>query len=153
MVAVTEALTGGCQCGAVRYRLAHAPKAPAICHCRMCQKAGGGPFMAFGGVPMEDFAWMRGAPATFKSSDLATRYFCALCGTPLAYKQDASKRISATLGSLDDPAAAPPREQLGVEARLPWAAALATLPDVRTLDWMAKRGIETAGSRQAPDRD
>ena len=43
-------LTGGCQCGAVRYRLDAAPTGASVCHCRMCQKAGGAPFMAFAGV-------------------------------------------------------------------------------------------------------
>ena len=43
-------LAGGCQCGAVRYRLEAKPKATSICHCRMCQKASGGPFAAFGEV-------------------------------------------------------------------------------------------------------
>ncbi|HET7714155.1 MAG TPA: GFA family protein, partial [Bauldia sp.] len=30
--------TGGCQCGAVRFRVAALGRA-SICHCRMCQKA------------------------------------------------------------------------------------------------------------------
>ncbi len=34
------ALTGGCQCGAVRFRAAHLGRA-SLCHCRMCQKAFG----------------------------------------------------------------------------------------------------------------
>ena len=36
-------LTGGCQCGAVRYALAEQPGVRPLCHCRMCQKAVGGP--------------------------------------------------------------------------------------------------------------
>jgi hypothetical protein len=32
----TPALTGGCQCGAVRYALYAVPPEPSICHCRMC---------------------------------------------------------------------------------------------------------------------
>jgi len=47
-------LTGGCQCGAVRYRLASPPTGENVCHCRMCQKAGGGPFMAFAGVQLDE---------------------------------------------------------------------------------------------------
>ena len=54
-------LAGGCQCGAVRYRLEAKPKATSICHCRMCQKASGGPFAAFGGVRLGRLVWTRGA--------------------------------------------------------------------------------------------
>ena len=39
--------TGGCQCGAVRYALLALPLEVSVCHCRMCQKASGGPIMAF----------------------------------------------------------------------------------------------------------
>ena len=31
--------TGGCQCGAVRFRIEGALGRASICHCRMCQKA------------------------------------------------------------------------------------------------------------------
>ena len=49
---------GGCQCGAVRYALYAEPTNPHVCHCRMCQKAVGGYFGAFAGVPLADFAWV-----------------------------------------------------------------------------------------------
>ena len=39
----TPALTGGCQCGAVRYALYAVPPEPSICHCRMCIPLVGGP--------------------------------------------------------------------------------------------------------------
>jgi hypothetical protein len=32
-------LSGGCQCGAVRYALYAEPEGASVCHCRMCQKA------------------------------------------------------------------------------------------------------------------
>ena len=34
-------LAGGCQCGALRYRLGAMPEDVHLCHCRMCQKASG----------------------------------------------------------------------------------------------------------------
>ena len=68
---MTKNLTGGCLCGAVRYR-AGAIRA-GYCHCRMCQKASGGPFMAFGGVPNLSFVVTRGVLSIFRSSDIAER--------------------------------------------------------------------------------
>ncbi|MGA2042215.1 MAG: GFA family protein [Roseiarcus sp.] len=144
---------GGCQCGAVRYALAAAPKRANICHCRMCQKAGGAPFMAFAAVSSADFRVTRGALATFASSDIAERGFCAACGTPLTYHLNAGADISVTIASLDDPAHFAPARQLGVEARLPWFAGLAGLPELRMQDWLARAKIAHVGNRQHPDRE
>ncbi len=38
---MSEILTGGCQCGAVRFAASDLAR-PSVCHCRMCQKAYGG---------------------------------------------------------------------------------------------------------------
>ena len=46
-VASKPVLTGGCQCGAVRFALTAAPDKVSICHCRVCQKASGAPFASF----------------------------------------------------------------------------------------------------------
>src|SRR5271166_2693395 len=109
--------TGGCQCGAVRYELGAAPRGGSICHCRMCQKAGGAPFMVFTGAMREArFVVTRGAPAVYRSSKIAERGFCAVCGTPLTYRLIDGGRISVTIGSLDRPAEVAPTEQLGLEA-------------------------------------
>ena len=116
---------GGCQCGAVRYRLEAEPTGVNVCHCRMCQKASGGPFMTFGGVRMSEFVVTHGAISTFPSSDIAERGFCARCGTPLTYRGLGADRISVTLGSLDDPNEVEPTGQLGVEFEGALAHALA----------------------------
>lgn len=144
---------GGCQCGAVRYRLTAVPTRANICHCRMCQKAGGAPFMAFTGVKPADFVLTRGTPARYASSDIAERGFCAACGTPLTYQMIGRNWISVTIGSLDDPANFAPSVQFGIEARLPWFATLAALPGQRTDDWLGPAKIANVGSRQHPDRE
>jgi hypothetical protein len=76
-----NAVTGGCQCGAVRYRIGRLGRS-SVCHCRMCQKATGTPFAVF--VTSHDIEWTRGEPSRFRSSDLGERLFCSACGTPLA---------------------------------------------------------------------
>ena len=78
---VRPALTGGCQCGAVRFSARRLGRA-SICHCRMCQKAFGsffGPLVTAFGV-----SWTRGEPGWFQSSNKVRRGFCAQRGTPLA---------------------------------------------------------------------
>jgi hypothetical protein len=146
-------LAGGCQCGAVRYRLEGEPTGANICHCRMCQKAGGAPFMAFGGVRMSEFVVTRGVLSTFASSDIAERGFCAQCGTPLTYRGLGTDRISVTLGSLDDPGAVEPETQLGVESRLRWLGSGLSAPEIRTEQWLARAKIAEVRNRQHPDRE
>jgi len=92
-------LTGGCQCGAVRYALYTRPEGTHLCHCRMCQKAVGGPFAALAPVRLKDFAWTRGKPGVFQSSSIALREFCPSCGTPLTFRyaesEGAQKEVKA----------------------------------------------------------
>ena len=144
-------LTGGCQCGAVRYALFSIPSEPSICHCRMCQKAFGNYFAPLAGVPLGDLEWTNGQPGTFHSSELVERGFCRDCGTPLSYRAAGKDRISVSLGSLDDPARVVPLKQFGVESRLPFMATLAELPGVRTEDYFTAADLARLKSRQHPD--
>ena len=121
-------MTGGCQCGAVRYALLALPDTPCICHCRMCQKQTGNYFGAFADIKEKHFEITRGEVAYFRSSDIGDRGFCRDCGTPLVYQYKSGARIAVALGSLDDPARLKPIVQYGVESRMPWFSELATLP-------------------------
>jgi len=150
----TALMSGGCQCGAVRYRLHETPTNPHICHCRMCQKAFGSYFAPLAGVPRDAFEITRGAMATFRSSDMAERGFCAACGTPLSFRYLTSKRIAVSLGSLDDPEAVRPAHQYGTEARVSWFAELAGLPGETTEAGDPKLAADIkATSHQHPDHD
>ena len=140
--------TGGCQCGAVRYRLDAEPARANVCHCRMCQKASGGPFMAFAGATLSNLVWTRGRPKTFASSDVAERGFCAACGTPLTYFIPGRDWISVTIGSLDRAGDAAPATQYGSESKLPWTDAISSLP-VR--DFTAALEGRAVQSHQHPD--
>jgi hypothetical protein len=139
----TSFFSGGCQCGAIRYRLSTTPERVHLCHCRMCQKAMGNPFGAFAPVRTKDFAWTRGAPKSFASSSLAERYFCAACGTPLGFRYHGGEWIAVTIGSLDRPQDVAPEKHFGVESRLDWLDKLAelpteTIPSAMPDEWKAK---------------
>ena len=151
MVATTapSELAGGCQCGAVRYRLAAVPRGSNVCHCRMCQKAGGAPFMAFAGVHLAELVWTRGAAKIFVSSAIGERGFCADCGTPLTYRGHGRDRVSVTIGSLDRPAAIAPVVQFSVETRVPWLDGVDALP----VHNFTRSDSSDLGNRQHPDHD
>ena len=146
---MSTAITGGCQCGAVRYRADRLGR-PSICHCRMCQKA----FGAFYGplVHAHALTWTRGEPKWFRSSNKVRRGFCADCGTPLTF--DYGGPIEVSIGSLDDPALGAPAVQVNAEPRLPFVDHLAELP-IRTAEDEPKITAFMAGivSYQHPDHD
>src|SRR5882762_7905988 len=85
MTGSSNRLTGGCQCGALRYEWLEKPTHSSVCYCRMCQKASGQPFMALTGGERENLRWTRGTLSIFKSSNMVERGFCRDCGTPLTY--------------------------------------------------------------------
>lgn len=148
-------ITGGCQCGEVRYALHAAPTNPHICHCRMCQKAFGSYFAPLAGVPVEAFELTRGELAIFRSSDQTERGFCRDCGTPLTFHYVGSPRIAFSLGSLDAPESVRPEIQFGLESRLSWFAALPGLPGDKTTeeDEPALAAKIRASNHQHPDHD
>jgi hypothetical protein len=145
--------TGGCQCGAVRYTLTTAPEHASVCHCRMCQKASGGPLMAFVRVKKQALLWTRGKPSSFRSSSLVERHFCAACGTPLTYNLIESHNISVRIGSLDDPEAARPVLQYSVDRTLSWFPNITALPGKRTEEFMTPDLAARFVNYQHPDHD
>jgi hypothetical protein len=149
-------LTGGCQCEAVRFALDGAPTQVHVCHCRMCQKAVGGPFAVICPVGKSAFRVTRGEIAWFASSDVARRGFCRDCGTPLCFDYPHDPGIGILAGTLDRPDLVTPEVQYGRdETGVPWFAGLAGLPSVDLYaddpDGMLPR--IRASNHQHPDHD
>ncbi len=142
-------LTGGCQCGAVRFSAASLGRA-SICHCRMCQKAFGnvgGPL-----VTAHNLTWTRGGPKHFQSSNKVRRGFCAECGTPLTYEYESGTEVA--IATFDRAAEIAPAIQLAVESRLPWFEGLASLPTRSEAEAARVAGFfASIVSYQHPDHD
>jgi hypothetical protein len=149
-------VSGGCQCGAVRYHATEMMDNSHLCHCRMCQKAVGNVFAALVAAPREALTWTRGTPARYRSSAHVDRGFCAACGTPLFYEDHGSDRVNLTIGSLDRPDLFPPGAHTGTESRVAWFGTLAALPDGGATEQPGREawwgGIRET-SRQHPDHD
>jgi hypothetical protein len=110
-------LSGGCQCGAVRFRVAGPVARANICNCRMCQKALGNLFGAWAEFDSE-VQWTRGRPTLFRSSQRVRRGFCNQCGTPLSY-QRGDHRMALSIGAFDRPNDIMPTEELARDNRHP----------------------------------
>jgi len=144
--------TGGCQCGAVRFRVEGALANVSICHCRMCQKAFGNFYAPLATVPEGGLEWSRGEPSWWRSSNHVERGFCARCGTPLAFR--APDGIGLAIGAFDHPEEVAPTVQWGVEAKLPYVDALSRLPAEATeADMESAPYLADLVSFQHPDHD
>ena len=97
----TEWVTGGCLCGAVRYR-ARRPLRPAIaCHCTQCRKTSGNYVNA-------TCVWRRNFELTnddglawYRSSDRAARGFCRECGSSVLWSARERDTITIMCGTID----------------------------------------------------
>jgi hypothetical protein len=142
--------SGGCQCGAVRFRVRGELRDASICHCRMCQKAFGSYFAALVSVRTAEFVWTRGAPGYFASSNLVRRGFCSACGTPLSY--EAPDGVAIAAGAFDQPERLPPTRQYGLESKLTFVDGLYALPGTRT-EQDAEQYLRDIVCAQHPDHD
>ena len=144
--------TGGCQCGAVRFRVEGALGDASVCHCRMCQKAFGSFYAPLVSVRSAKLAWTRGEPKRFRSSNHVSRGFCPDCGTPLTF--EAPDGVALAIGAFDDPASIAPVVQWGAEAKLPYVDTVPTLPGHDTMEDVGEAGYLTdLVSYQHPDHD
>jgi hypothetical protein len=125
-------MTGGCYCGAIRYRLSGQIVSATICHCEDCRRTTGAPCVAWLSVPFAQFTLLAGTPTQFRSSSHATRTFCPNCGTQLTFVDDASPdEIDITTCSLDEPDGVPPRDHTFTSSRLAWLKLADALPQYR----------------------
>lgn len=144
--------TGGCQCGAVRFRVEGALGDASVCHCRMCQKASGNFYLPLVSVRGARLEWTRGEPKRFQSSNHAWRGFCGDCGTPLTY--EAPDGIALTIAAFDDPSTIRPTIQWGTEAKLPYVDTVPDLPEEETMADIADAPfLADLKSYQHPDHD
>ena len=124
-------MTGGCQCGRIRYVAEIDGDDAYLCHCRMCQRATGGVSIAFRNVPKAAVAWEH-EPDRYRSSPFAQRGFCSNCGTPLTFEFDDGSNLDLTVGSFDDPSRFKPTSHFGKESWHPAWLDTSTLPAKRT---------------------
>lgn len=112
------AYAGGCLCGQVRWAATAEPANVRVCHCRLCQKATGGPFFARAIFLAGDIAWS-GDTTCWPSSPRIDRLSCARCGTQMFAKpRDAPARLGVSLATLDDRDAIRPAGHIWVSAKL-----------------------------------
>jgi hypothetical protein len=116
-------LTGGCHCGAVRYRALAAPSRHSICHCTDCRRSAGAPAVAWAIFNLGEIELTQGTPKVRASSEHGRRHFCPDCGTGLFYTNDVvfDGLIDLQSATLDEPdAIMAPTAQVQTAERIGW---------------------------------
>jgi hypothetical protein len=106
---MSDAFTGGCACGAIRYEISSEPLFSNHCQCRDCQHKSGtghGSYMTF---PSREAVKLKGEATHWDmvgdSGNVKTRGFCPTCGSPVYLLFKAMPDIfTIHAASLDDPA-------------------------------------------------
>jgi hypothetical protein len=117
-------ITGGCQCGAVRYAITPGPLPCYVCHCRECQKQTASAFAISVPVATSRLTVSGDAAAYTRATDSGSTtacHFCSTCGTRLFHQSARSPEL-VTLkgGTLDDASALMPLAHLWVSRKHAW---------------------------------
>ena len=92
---------GHCLCGAVKITATDVGNDVGACHCKMCRRWGGGPFMEIECGKNVVFEGEENI-AVYDSSDWAERGFCRQCGTHLFYRFKETGHHGIPIGVFDD---------------------------------------------------
>lgn len=95
-------IQGSCLCGGVRLAADGIDGPGSSCHCRMCQKAHGGPFGPY--VTLNGLRWTEGEDliTVYPSSEHCTRSFCSRCGATLEFHDTRKPHLRAIALSVLD---------------------------------------------------
>ncbi|QDF74181.1 MULTISPECIES: GFA family protein [Shewanella] len=128
----TNTLSGGCLCGALRYRVSAEPFDSDYCHCSQCRKSTGAMAACWMDFKTEQVNWLKGTPKEFASSDTIRRGFCDQCGTSISYRSlDYPDYYTLSIASLDNPNAVAPRYHIHTDQQPDWLIISDNLPKYR----------------------
>ncbi|MBT4933091.1 MAG: GFA family protein [Rhodospirillaceae bacterium] len=121
---MAEKITGGCQCGAVRYECNAEPMFAGHCQCTNCQKFSGTGHATNMMLPKDAFT-VTGEVTCYEytadSGNTMTRFFCSKCGSPVYGASSGNPAgVMVRVGGLDDPAIFEANFSLYAESAQSW---------------------------------
>jgi hypothetical protein len=130
---MSEAYTGGCACGAIRYEISAEPMVENDCQCRDCQRKSGtghGSYLTF---PDKSSVKLEGKAKHWDivgdSGNVKTRAFCPTCGSPVYMTFTAMPDLfTVHAASLDDPSRYKPQAVTYTVRGYAWDHVDPTLP-------------------------
>jgi hypothetical protein len=108
-------------CGTVRYELTDA-QSMLHCHCSMCRKHHGAPFVTWVAGPAKAFRWLGGADATasYASSEQGQRYYCRWCASVTPTLLPDLDLAIVPAGNLEDDLDIRPQAHMFVASKAVW---------------------------------
>lgn len=131
-------IEGGCNCGAIRYRIEGKPMGVAACHCTRCRRQSGSIYSVNLMVSPTAMT-MQGIPSVFEDTDTTSgapvfREFCGTCGSPIRSVLGANPAVVAVkVGTLDDPAPFAPALHVFTRSRIAWVELPSGTPQFETM--------------------
>ena len=119
-------LTGGCTCGAIRYRLTAAPMFVNCCHCTTCQTESGSAFALNAMIEGDRVELTAGTPEAIMTPSESGKgqevMRCPDCRVAVwSHYGGAGRKIAfVRVGTLDSPGACPPDVHIFTRSKQPW---------------------------------
>ena len=118
-------ITGGCNCGEVRFEISAEPQLTWICHCRECQRFSGGGGMTNIVFQKSDVRFTKGTPISNgeigTSGNPTRRGFCPSCGCSITASADVFPDVHGICAaSLDDPTILKVVAHIWTDSMQPW---------------------------------
>jgi hypothetical protein len=139
---------GQCLCGTVRYEVEGPFVNMLHCHCSMCRKHHGTPFVTWAAAPLAGFRFTAGetAVARYDSSPGYHRSFCSHCGSVIPEGNEAFGIAICPAGNLEGDLGIEPQFHMFVGSKAPWYEITDDLPQHES--WPPQFGL-TALERPA----
>jgi len=114
-------LSGSCNCGLLRYRVADAFEYAQNCHCAECRKATGSAFKPFGGIKRDRFELLANTDDLLLVGGAVDHDVrCAKCGAYVYSVVRGGGYIHVAFGSLNDAPTRRPDGHIFVGSKTPW---------------------------------
>lgn len=123
-VSKSDAVTGGCQCGAVTFEYTGEPKMMMNCHCSRCRKVKGAAHATNVFVAGDDLTWTSGedniADYAHAEAQFFGHAFCKTCGSSVPRPRPDGSVYNVPVGSLNQPPGIEAKGHIFIGSKAPW---------------------------------
>lgn len=131
MTTTGDTAQGKCLCGAVSFEVTPPFTMCGNCHCSICRRASGAPYVTWAVFKADQVKILSGEEqlSVFHPTSESTRRFCKTCGSQLFLEVTQMQgEILVTRATIDDAAEFKPEAHVHYSSKAPWLAVSDELP-------------------------